>query len=98
MSDAAGFGVSVKTAKLLREIDADECRRRNALSNKRADLRLSQGSKVTVLESLDQGRAFLVEFGEQDIPAAVPGPSGKQDYAVATGFGRMYTLQFRVNL
>jgi hypothetical protein len=65
MSDAAGFGVTVKTAKLLREIDADECRRRNALSNKRVDLRLSQGSKVTVLESLDQGRAFLVEFGEQ---------------------------------
>ncbi|MDX2159586.1 MAG: hypothetical protein SFW09_24030 [Hyphomicrobiaceae bacterium] len=65
MSDAAGFGVMVKTAKLLREIDVDECRRRNALSNKRGDLTLSQGSVVTVLESLDQGRAFLVEFGEQ---------------------------------
>ncbi|MGE3915617.1 MAG: hypothetical protein AB7F78_07960 [Hyphomicrobiaceae bacterium] len=65
MSDAAGFGAMVQTARLLRDIDADECQRRNALSNKRVDLRLSQGSRVTVLESLDQGRAFLVEFGER---------------------------------
>jgi hypothetical protein len=66
MSDAAGFGAIVTTAKLLREIDPDECRRRNALSNKRMDLSLREGSIVTVLESLDQGRAFLVEFGEQE--------------------------------
>lgn len=65
MSDAAGFGTVMQTAKLLREIDKDECRQRNALSNKRTDLRLSQGTVVTVLESLDQGRAFLVEFGER---------------------------------
>lgn len=65
MSDAAGFGEMMTTARLLREIDIDECQRRNALSNKRGDLRLRQGSVVTVLESLDQGRAFLVEFGEQ---------------------------------
>ncbi|MFV0298372.1 MAG: hypothetical protein ACK5JT_19895 [Hyphomicrobiaceae bacterium] len=65
MSDAAGFGVMTRTAKLLREIDAAECTRRNALSNKRADLRLSQGAVVTVLETLDQGNAFLVEFGEK---------------------------------
>lgn len=65
MSDAAGFGVMVRTAKLLREIDASECQRRNALSVKRRDLRLQEGSVVTVLESLDQGRAFLVEFGEK---------------------------------
>ena len=65
MSDAAGFGVVTKTARLLREIDSDECQRRNALSNKRVDLRLRQGSVVTVLETLDQGRAFLVEFGER---------------------------------
>jgi hypothetical protein len=63
MSDAAGFGEVMQTAKLLREIDSDECLRRNALSIKRVDLRLTQGSVVTVLESLDQGRAFLVEFG-----------------------------------
>jgi hypothetical protein len=65
MSDAAGFGEVLATARLLREIDPGECRRRNALTNKRADLRLRQGSVVTVLESLDQGNAFLVEFGEK---------------------------------
>ena len=65
MSDAAGFGEMLTTAKLLRELDRDECRQRNALSNKRDDLRLTEGTVVTVLESLDQGRAFLVEFGER---------------------------------
>jgi hypothetical protein len=65
MSDAAGFGEITKTATLLREIDTDECQRRNALSNKRGDLKLLPGAQVTVLESLDQGRAFLVEFAER---------------------------------
>jgi iron complex outermembrane receptor protein len=42
----------------------------------------------------------IVEYGEQDIPATVPlpGGSGQLDHAVTTGFGRMFTLQFRVNL
>lgn len=65
MSDAAGFGEMVQTARLMREITADECTRRNALSNKRRDLALRQGSVVTVLETLDQGKAFLVEFGDR---------------------------------
>jgi hypothetical protein len=65
MSDAAGFGTMVKTAKLIRDIDSDECQRRNALSKKRGDLRLRPGTVVTVLETLDQGNAFLVEFGER---------------------------------
>lgn len=65
MSDAAGFGEIVKTARLVREIDVGECMRRNALSVKRQDLKLKQGSVVTVLETLDQGNAFLVEFGER---------------------------------
>ncbi len=63
MSDAAGFGEMVKTARLVREIDATECMRRNALTNKRPGMKLSSGSVVTVLETLDQGNAFLVEFG-----------------------------------
>jgi hypothetical protein len=65
MSDAAGFGEMLKTARLLREIDAGECLRRNALSIKRQGLRLKQGAVVTVLETLDQGNAFLVEFAER---------------------------------
>ena len=62
MSDAAGFGEMIKKARLVREIDAGECLRRNALSEKRQGLSLKQGSTVTVLETLDQGNAFLVEF------------------------------------
>lgn len=65
MSDAAGFGEMLKTARLVRELDAGECLRRNALTNKRPDLKLRQGAVVTVLETLDQGNAFLVEFGDK---------------------------------
>ena len=63
MNDAAGLGQMVKTARLVRDLDAGECMRRNALTNKRPGLRLVQGATVTVLETLDQGKAFLVEFG-----------------------------------
>lgn len=65
MSDAAGFGEMIKTARLVREIDAGECLRRNALSEKRKGLSLKQGATVTVLETLDQGNAFLVEFSSR---------------------------------
>ena len=65
MSDAAGFGEMLKTARLVREIDAGECLRRNALTQKRQGMWLKQGSVVTVLETLDQGNAFLVEFAER---------------------------------
>lgn len=65
MSDAAGFGEAMMTAKLLREIDEGECLRRNALSEKRRGVALPQGSVVTVLETLDEGKAFLVEFGQR---------------------------------
>jgi hypothetical protein len=65
MSDAAGFGEVLMTAKLLREIDESECLRRNALSEKRRGLALRQGSVVTVLETLDEGKAYLVEFGQK---------------------------------
>jgi hypothetical protein len=65
MSNAVRIGQSVKTARLVRGIEAGECMRRNALSNKRPDLALREGSVVTVLETLEQGNAFLVEFGER---------------------------------
>ncbi|MEZ5849754.1 MAG: hypothetical protein R3D68_03770 [Hyphomicrobiaceae bacterium] len=65
MSNAArpsGFG---GTARLVRELDPGECLRRNALTNKRPDVRLRQGATVTVLEELEKGNAFLVEFNER---------------------------------
>jgi hypothetical protein len=66
MSDAAGFGDMLTTARLVREIDTAECLKRNALSVKRQGLKLKQGAVVTVLETLDQGKAFLVEFAERN--------------------------------
>ncbi len=76
MSDAAGFGEMLMTARLVREIDQAECLQRNALSEKRQGLKLKQGAMVTVLETLDQGNAFLVEFAER----ADKRSSGKCDW------------------
>jgi len=65
MSDAAGFGQVMMRARLTREIGESECKQRNALSVKRPGLTLSEGTQVTVIETLEQGRAFLVEFGHK---------------------------------
>jgi hypothetical protein len=65
MSDAAGFGQVMMRARLTREIGETECKQRNALSVKRPGLTLSEGTQVTVLDTLEQGRAFLVEFGQK---------------------------------
>jgi len=65
MSDAAGFGQVTMRARLIREIGESECKQRNALSIKRPGLMLRQGSQVTVLETLEQGQAYLVEFGHK---------------------------------
>lgn len=63
MSDAAGFGQVTMKARLKREIGESECRQRNALAVKRPGLTLREGAEVTVLETLESGNAFLVEFG-----------------------------------
>ena len=65
MSDAAGFGQMTMKARLIREIGESECKQRNALSIKRPGLTLREGSQVTVIDTLEQGRAFLVEFGHK---------------------------------
>jgi hypothetical protein len=52
MSDAAGFGQVMMRARLTREIGESECK-------------LREGTQVTVLDTLEQGRAFLVEFGHK---------------------------------
>ncbi len=65
MSDAAGFGQVMMRARLTREIGESEAKQRNALSVKRPGLVIRQGSQVTVLETLEQGQAFLVEFGQK---------------------------------
>ena len=52
-------------ARLTRHIDGHECARRNALTDKPADLVLAAGSVGIVVDSLDGGEAYLVEFGSR---------------------------------
>ena len=63
MTDAAGMGDLLATAKLVRPIGEDECRRRNALSRTLPGFTLKPGQIGNVLETFGQGDAFLVEFG-----------------------------------
>ncbi len=65
MSDAARVVQMSKTARMVRELDVGECLRRNALTNKRPGMKIKQGAVVTVVETLEAGNAFLVEFGEK---------------------------------
>ena len=64
MRDAAEM-VSVMTAKLRREMDEGECKRRNALSKTSPGLVLRPGDVVTVVETFGTGEAFLVEFNKK---------------------------------
>ena len=52
-------------ARLTRHIDGHECARRNALTDKPVDLVLAAGSVGIVVDSLDGGGAYLVEFGSR---------------------------------
>ncbi|HRD74428.1 MAG TPA: hypothetical protein PK264_00595 [Hyphomicrobiaceae bacterium] len=63
MTDAAGMGELIATAKLVRQIGEDECRRRNALSRTVPGFTLKPGQIGNVLEKFGEGEAFLVEFG-----------------------------------
>ena len=50
--------------KLLRHLDKSEAAQRNALSHSVRDYTLSKGDVGQLVEVLDEGRAFLVAFGE----------------------------------
>lgn len=65
MSDAARVVQMSKTARMVRELDVGECLRRNALTHKRPGMKIKQGAVVTVVETLEAGNAFLVEFGDK---------------------------------
>ncbi|MBX9588211.1 MAG: DUF4926 domain-containing protein [Hyphomonadaceae bacterium] len=64
MRDAAEFASAVLTAKLRRELDERECRRRNALSKTSPGFALRTGDVGTILETLGNNEAFLVEFNK----------------------------------
>ncbi len=65
MRDAADVMAAVTTAKMRREMDERECKRRNALSKTSPGLVLRPGDVVTVVETFGTGEAFLVEFSKQ---------------------------------
>ena len=64
MRDAAEMMTAVTTAKLRRELDERECKRRNALSKTSPGFALRTGDVGTVLETLGNNEAFLVEFNK----------------------------------
>jgi len=63
MSDAAGFGEVVTSARLLVALDELESKRRNALERTAPGYKLRPGQLGNVLETFASGEAFLVEFG-----------------------------------
>jgi hypothetical protein len=65
MRDAAEIGMAVVTAKLRRQMDEGECKRRNALSKTSPGLVLRPGDVVVVVETFGTGEAFLVEFNKK---------------------------------
>lgn len=62
MRDTAEMTMPISTARLRRELDEHECRRRNALSKSIPGFVLRSGDVGTVLETLGNNEAFLVEF------------------------------------
>ena len=63
MRDVAD-AMPVAKARLTRELDEHECRRRNALSKSIPGFALRTGEVGTVLETLGNNEAFLVEFSK----------------------------------
>ena len=64
MRDAADFMAAMTTARLRREMDERECKRRNALSNTSPGFSLRTGDVGKVVETFGTGEAFLVEFNK----------------------------------
>ena len=62
MRDAAAVTGKVMTARVMRAMDEAEARRRNALSATKPGFQLVVGDLVTVVDTLDAGTSFLVEF------------------------------------
>ncbi len=63
MRDAADM-MAVTTARVMRDMDERECKRRNALSKTSPGFVLRPGDVGTVVETFGTGEAFLVEFNK----------------------------------
>jgi hypothetical protein len=55
----------MEKVQLTRPMDVSECARRNALTNEPLELSLAVGTVGTLLDTLSDGEAFLVEFGSR---------------------------------
>ena len=62
MRDVPFVTGTVMTARVMRDLDEAEVRRRNALSATKPGLHLQIGDVVTVVDTLDSGSSFLVVF------------------------------------
>jgi hypothetical protein len=70
MRDAAEMMSAMMLAKVTREMDERECKRRNALSTTSPGFVLRPGDVGTVLETFGTNEAFLVEFNKNGHGAA----------------------------
>ena len=68
MRDLAAVTGQVMTARVMRAMDEAEAKRRNALSATKPGFHLQVGDMVTVVDTLDAGSAFLVEFTKAGKP------------------------------
>ena len=77
---------TMSAARLRRELDEQECKRRNALSRTIPGFALRAGDVGTVLESLGNIEAFLVEFNRSG-----KAPNGECDW-----LGVLYPTEIEV--
>ena len=85
MRDVA-VSAMVSTARLTRGLDEHECRRRNALSRSVPGFALRSGDIGTVLETLGNNEAFLVEFSR----------NGKAEKGECEWLGVLYPAEIEV--
>ena len=85
MRDVAD-AIPVSKARLMRELDEHECRRRNALSRSIPGFALRSGEVGTVLETLGNNEAFLVEFSR----------NGKAEKGECEWLGVLYPAEIEV--
>jgi hypothetical protein len=70
MRDAAEMMSALVLARVKREMDESECKRRNALSKTSPGFVLRPGDVGTVVETFGTNEAFLVEFNKNGHGAA----------------------------
>jgi hypothetical protein len=70
MRDAADMMSAMMLARVTRELDEGECKRRNALSTTSPGFVLRPGDVGTVVETFGTNEAFLVEFNKNGHAAA----------------------------